>query len=139
MKPWKYPLLLLLGTAFGLVLSKAQLLSYIRIRRMFALEEAHLYLVIGSAILTGLLGSLLLKRFRKTDIGGEPYVVKDRPLRFGNIAGGLIFGFGWYITSACPGPIYTLLGSGQFPALAILLGALVGAFIFALLKPRLKE
>lgn len=134
---WKLPILFALGIAFSVVLTKAQLISFVRIRRMFAFTEPHLYLVIASAIIVGLVSTLLLKRFRATDIGGEPYHVKERPFRPGMVGGGLIFGVGWYLTSACPGPIYALLGAAQWPALWILGGALVGAFIYSVVKPRL--
>lgn len=138
---WKFPLWLALGTAFGIVLSKAQVLSVVRVRRMFALGDArwepHMYLVIASAVAVGIVGVWLLKLWRKTDLGGEAFQLKDRPLRPGVLWGGLIFGVGWYITSACPGPIYVLLGSGAWHAGLIWAGALVGALIFSVLKPKL--
>ncbi len=139
MKWWKYPILLGLGVAFAIGLSKAQLISFVRIRRMFAFAEPHLYLVIASAVAVGLVSTLILKAITKKDIGGQDYQVKDRPFRPGIIFGGLIFGVGWYLTTACPGPIYALLGNLQWPALFILAGALIGAFLFGLLKPKLKD
>lgn len=140
MKLWKAPLFLLLGLAFGLVLTQAQVISVVRIRRMFSFEELHMYLVIGAAVVTGILATALLKFFRKsgTDIGGEKYEVKPRPFQKGIVFGGLMFGLGWYVTAACPGPIYALIGNGVWPAFAILAGSVVGAFLFGWLKPKLK-
>ena len=139
MKWWKYPILFALGVGFSIILTKAQLISYIRIRRMFALVEPHLYLVIGSAVAVGLVSTLILKAITKKDIGGEEYKIKPRPIRFGIVAGGLIFGVGWYLTNACPGPIYALIGNAQWPAFYILGGALLGAFFYGVLKPKLKD
>ena len=139
MKWWKYPIFLSLGVAFGVLLTKAQLLSHIRIKRMFALAEPHLYLVIASAVATGLVSTLILKALRKKDIGGQDFSIKPRPMKFGIVAGGLIFGVGWYLTSACPGPVYALLGNGEWPAFFILGGAMTGAFLYSVLKPRLKD
>lgn len=139
MKWWKYPILFVLGSAFSVVLTKAQLISFVRIRRMFALTEPHLYLVIASAVAVGLISTFILKKVTKKDVGGEPYTVKPRPFRFGIIAGGLLFGVGWYLTNACPGPIYALIGNLQWPALFILAGAFLGAFLYGVLKPKLKD
>ena len=139
MKIWKYPIWLALGIAFSIFLTKAQLISFVRIKRMFAFVEPHLYLVIASAVAVGLVSTLILKAITKKDIGGEEYKVKPRPFRFGIVAGGLLFGIGWYLTNACPGPIYALLGNLQWPALAILAGAILGALLYGILKPKLKE
>jgi uncharacterized protein len=139
MKWWKFPILFALGIAFAVVLTKAQLISFVRIRRMFALTEPHLYLVIASAVAVALIGVLLVKALTKNDAGGEPYETKRRPMRFGIVAGGLLFGVGWYVTNACPGPIYVLIGNLQWPALLILVGAMVGALAFSIVKPRLKD
>lgn len=139
MKIWKWPLFLILGAGFGLVLTQAQVISALRVQRMFSFQELHMFLVIGSAVVTGILGFALLKLLRKsgTDIGGEKYESKPRPFQKGIVFGGLIFGVGWYITAACPGPIFALLGAGVWPAFAILAGALVGAFVFSVLKPKI--
>lgn len=136
---WKYPAWLLLGVGFGAVLTKAQVISVVRVRRMFAFEEPHMFLVIGAAVATGLVSMLLVKAWRKsqTDVSGEPMEFKKRPFQTGIVAGGLLFGVGWYFTAACPGPIYALIGTGTWTALIILAGALAGAFLYGWLKPRL--
>ena len=136
---WKYPLWLLLGVGFGVVLTKAQVISVVRVRRMFAFEEPHMFLVIGAAVVTGVISMLLVKALRKskTDVSGQPMEFKKRPFQAGIVGGGLLFGVGWYLTAACPGPIYALIGTGTWTALFILAGALVGAFLYGWLKPRL--
>jgi len=136
---WKYPLWLVLGVAFGAVLTKAQVISVVRVRRMFAFEEPHMFLVIGAAVVTGVLSMLLLRALRPslTDVSGEPMEFKKRPFQTGIVAGGLLFGVGWYITAACPGPIYALIGTGTWTALVILAGALGGAALYGWLRPKL--
>lgn len=136
---WKYPVWLLLGVAFGVVLTKAQVISVVRVRRMFAFEEAHMFLVIGAAVVTGVLSMLLVKALRRsrTDVSGQPMEFKKRPFQTGIVAGGLLFGVGWYFTAACPGPIYALIGTGTWSALMILAGALAGSLLYGWLKPRL--
>jgi len=136
---WKYPVWLLLGVGFGAVLTKAQVISVIRVRRMFAFQEPHMFLVIGAAVVTGVISMFLVRALRKTrtDVSGQPMEFKKRPFQTGIVAGGLLFGVGWYFTAACPGPIYALIGTGTWTALAILAGALVGAFLYGWLKPKL--
>jgi len=133
---WKFPLWLLLGVGFGAVLTAAQVISVVRVRRMFAFEEPHMFLVIGAAVVTGVISMLLVKALRKsnTDLSGEAMEFKDRPMQPGIIVGGLLFGVGWYFTAACPGPIYALIGTGTWTAFAILGGALVGTFLFGAVK-----
>lgn len=136
---WKYPLWLLLGVGFGVVLTKAQVISVVRVRRMFAFQEPHMFLVIGAAVVTGVISMLIVKALRKTktDISGEPMEFKKRPFQPGIVIGGLLFGVGWYFTAACPGPIYALIGTGTWTALVILAGALAGAWLYGWLKPKL--
>ncbi len=105
---WKYPVWLLLGVGFGVVLTKAQVISVIRVRRMFAFQEPHMFLVIGAAVVTGVISMFIVRALRKTktDVSGQPMEFKKRPFQTGIVAGGLLFGVGWYFTAACPGPIY---------------------------------
>jgi uncharacterized membrane protein YedE/YeeE len=136
---WKYPAWLLFGVYFGAVLTKAQVISVVRVRRMFAFQEPHMYLVIGSAVVTGVISMLIVKALRKskTDVSGQPMEFKKRPFQPGIVGGGLIFGVGWYFTASCPGPIYALIGTGTWTAFVILGGALVGALLYALVRPKL--
>jgi len=136
---WKYPAWLLFGVYFGAVLTKAQVISVVRVRRMFAFQEPHMFLVIGAAVVTGVISMLIVKALRpsKTDLSGQPMEFKKRPFQAGIVGGGLLFGVGWYFTAACPGPIYALIGTGTWTAFAILGGALIGAFVYGLVKPKL--
>lgn len=128
---------LILGIIFGIVLVKGQLVSWERINRMFRFEEAYMYLVIGSAVVVGAISLIILKRLRAHTIDGEDIIIVNKPLNKGVVIGGIIFGLGWAITGACPGPIYAQIGSGTYLAVVTLLGALTGAYIFAILQPRL--
>jgi uncharacterized protein len=128
---------LLIGMGFGIVLTKAEVISWFRVQRMFLFQEAHMYLVISSAIVVGALSLWLLKRLQLKSIQGEPLVIKEKPYQKGVIYGGLLFGMGWAITGACPGPIFAQLGSGEYLALLAFGGAFVGAYLYAYARPYL--
>jgi len=128
---------LILGIIFGIVLVKGQIVSWERINKMFRFEEAYMYLVIGSAVVVGAISLLIIKRLRARTIDGEEFEIVTKPMNKGIIFGGIAFGLGWAITGACPGPIYAQIGSGTFLAIVTLLSALTGAYIFAILQPRL--
>lgn len=128
---------LLLGTYFGLVLTKAEVISWYKIRNMFFFREPDLYLIIGSAVAVGAVSVWLIKRFRLRPVTGEPLDIPGKPLNKGTVIGGFLFGLGWFVTGTCPGPIYAQIGSGEAWALFTLAGALLGAWLFAWLKPRL--
>lgn len=128
---------LILGIIFGIVLVKGQIVSWERIYKMFRFEEAYMYLVIGSAVVVGAISLIIIKRLRARTVDGEEFVIVTKPMNKGIVIGGISFGLGWAITGACPGPIYAQIGSGTFLAIVTLLAALTGAYIFALLQPRL--
>jgi uncharacterized protein len=128
---------LFFGAYFGLVLTKAQVISWYKIRNMFFFREPDLYLIIGSAVLVGLVSILLIKKFHPKTIAGEPLDISGKTLNHGTYIGGFMFGLGWFITGTCPGPIYAQLGSGEVWALFTLFGALIGAYTFAQLKSKL--
>ena len=128
---------LILGIIFGIVLVKGQIVSWERINKMFRFEEAYMYLVIGSAVVVGAISLIIIKRLRARTIDGEEFIIVTKPMNKGIIVGGISFGLGWAITGACPGPIYAQIGSGTFLAIVTLLAALTGAYIFAILQPRL--
>ena len=130
---------LLMGTYFGVVLTKAQVISWYKIRNMFFFREPDLYLIIGSAVLVGMLSLMLIRRFHPTTLGGERLEIPGKTLNRGTVIGGFLFGLGWFITGACPGPIYAQIGSGEFWALFTFAGALLGAYAFARVKSRLPE
>lgn len=129
---------LLIGILFGIVLSKAEVISWYRIYEMFKFQSFHMYGVIGSAVLIGMVimyffrkGSL--KNFRGQEVKVEP---KEKGISR-NLFGGIIFGLGWALGGACPGPMYVLVGKGVFSILIVLLGAHIGAFLYHALKHKL--
>ncbi len=125
------------GIFFGIVLIKSEVASWDRIQRMFRFEEAHMYLIIGSAVVVGALSVWLIKMLKLKTVGGQPVVFKPKAFQKGTVIGGAIFGLGWAVTGACPGPIYAQIGSGEYLALITFVGAFAGAYLYAYLRPRL--
>ncbi|MBS1519435.1 MAG: YeeE/YedE family protein [Bacteroidetes bacterium] len=134
MKNFKF---LLAGIAFGIILVKSQVISWFRIQEMFRLQAFHMYGIIGSAIAVGMISILLIKRFKIKTISGEPIAIPKKEFSWGNVYGGLIFGLGWAITGACPGPLYALVGSGYFVIIVTLLGAVLGTWVYGLVRDKL--
>lgn len=130
-------LYLVLGTVFGLVLSRSGAADYDFIQGMFLLTNFQLYGIIGSAVAITAPSLWLLKRYGKT-ITGQPLVIELKPGHRGNVIGGVLFGVGWSITGMCPGPILVNIGEGKVYALAALAGSLVGAAAFGVAYPRLQ-
>ena len=128
---------ILFGVLFGFVLTKSEVISWFRIQEMFRFQEWHMYLVIGSAVVVGALGLLIVRLAKLRSIDGQELFLKGKTFHKGFIIGGIIFGIGWAITGACPGPIFAQIGAGEYPALATLAGALTGAFIYHSAKSRL--
>ncbi len=129
---------LLAGAFFGIVAIRSEIASWYRIYEMFRLESFHMYGIMGSAVLTAALSLWLLRRLGvKSPTGQALFVRPPDPGRSRYLLGGLVFGLGWGLVGACPGPIYALLGSGFAGALAILLGALLGTYVYGLVQPRL--
>lgn len=128
---------LIAGMLFGIILVKAEVISWFRIQEMFRLESFHMYGVIGSAIVTAMLGVMLIKKMGWRSMNGEEIVIRKKPFNLGNIIGGLIFGLGWAITGACPGPLFAQIGSGFTVVIVTLLSAIAGTWVYGLLKDRL--
>jgi hypothetical protein len=128
---------LLLGLGFGIVLAKGEVISWFRIQAMFRFEEAHMYLIIGSAVVVGAISVFIIKQFQMRTVSGEEIQIREKPFNKGVVFGGILFGMGWAITGACPGPIYTQIGSGAYMALVTFVAALVGAYLYAFFQPRL--
>lgn len=128
---------LILGSLFGLILYKGELASHPKIRAMFHFEEPDLFLVIGSAVLVGALSLQVLKWVEKKSQGKKKFSYPQKAMNKGVVIGGFLFGVGWYITGACPGPIGVQIGSGAWPAVITLLGAIGGTYAYARLKHRL--
>jgi uncharacterized membrane protein YedE/YeeE len=132
-----YLRVLAVGTLFGIVLVKSEVARWQRVHDMFLFKEAHMYLIISTGIVVSGIMMLLIKRFGVKTVQGEAVKYKPKPFHKGVVIGGTLFGAGWAITGACPGPIYAQIGSGTWMALFTLLGALAGMYSYAYLKPRL--
>ncbi len=128
---------LIVGVLFGIVFVKAEVISWFRIQEMFRLQSFHMYGVIGSAILVGIISIQVIKRFNIKSLQGEKIVLKDKKFRKGQVIGGFIFGLGWAITGACPGPLFAQIGSGFTVVLVTLLSAIAGTWIYGRFSHRL--
>ncbi len=128
---------LIIGILFGIVLVKSEVISWFRIQSMFRFEEAHMYLIIGSAVIVGAISLQIVKRLQVTQISGEVIEIKTKDFNKGTIIGGALFGMGWAITGACPGPIYAQIGSGAYMAFVTFLSAIGGVYLYGLLRARL--
>jgi len=127
----------LIGMLFGIVLVKSQVISWFRIQEMFRLQSFHMYGIIGSAIATAMVSVLLLKKFKVKAFTGEPIVIPPKKFHWGNVIGGLIFGLGWAITGACPGPLFAQIGGGFMVVSITLLSAIAGTWVYGLLRTKL--
>jgi uncharacterized membrane protein YedE/YeeE len=125
------------GVLFGIVFVKAEIISWFRIQEMFRLQSFHMYGVIGSAIFVGLISVLLIKRFNIKTIHGEAIQFSKKPFSYGQIYGGLLFGLGWAVTGACPGPLYAQIGSGTTVIVVTLISAIAGTWVYGLIRERL--
>ncbi len=128
---------LVLGVLFGIILVKSEVISWYRIQEMFRLQSFHMFGVIGSAVLTGLIAVWLIKKFHIKTITGEKIELPLKKFNKGQIYGGLIFGFGWAITGACPGPLFAQIGSGFSVIIVTLLSAIAGTWMYGLLREKL--
>jgi uncharacterized membrane protein YedE/YeeE len=128
----------IVGFIFGIILTKAEAVSWYRIYEMFQFQSIHMYGIITVAIITGLIGIQFIKRKQLKDIDGNPIYIQDKEK--GNARywiGGILFGLGWAMVGACPGPIFILLGAGFLSVGLILIGAIFGTFLYGLLKDKL--
>jgi len=133
----KYLIYLVLGTLFGIILTKSEVVSWFRIQEMFRFQSFHMYGVIGSAILVGMVSIQLIKRNRLQSIDGEEIKIADKQYNHGVWIGGFLFGLGWAITGACPGPLFAQLGSGVGAAAVMILAALAGTWTYSALREKL--
>lgn len=117
---------------------KSEAASWFRIYEMFQFQSFHMYGIIGSALILGILGVQLIKRNKLKSFFGEPIEIEPKEKGIWQyLYGGIIFGLGWALAGACPGPIYTLIGAGYLSILVVLAGALLGTFIYGLLQKKL--
>lgn len=128
---------LIVGILFGIVFVKSEVVSWFRIQEMFRLQSFHMYGIIGSAIAVGMISVWLIKRFNIKTIYGEKIEFHNKKFNKGQIYGGLLFGFGWAITGACPGPLFAQIGTGVSVIVVTLLSAIAGTWVYGLLRDKL--
>jgi len=127
-----------IGLYFGIVLIRSEAVSWFRIQEMFHFQSFHMYGIIGSAVVVGALAVQILKRLKTKSFDGKELDFTPKPFnKIGNYVGGTLFGLGWALTGACPGPLYALLGAGYSVIIIPILAALAGVWAYALLKPKL--
>ena len=136
--PWWYNFkYMIAGIAFGIMLVKSEVISWFRIQEMFRFQSFHMYGVIGSAVVVGIISIFLIKRFNIRTIYGETIDLSVKKFNKGNVYGGLIFGFGWALTGACPGPLFAQIGTGALVVTVSLLSAIAGTWVYGYFRDRL--
>lgn len=128
---------LLVGIVFGIVFVKAEIISWFRIQEMFRLQSFHMYGVIGSAVVIGIISVGLIKKLGLKTLDGSPVTFQPKKFHKGQIYGGLMFGLGWAMTGACPGPLFAQIGSGVTVVVVVLLSAVAGTWMYGYLKEKL--
>lgn len=128
---------LVFGILFGIILIKAEVVSWFRIQEMFRLQSFHMFGVIGSAVVVGAISVFLIKKFNIKTINGEQIILPNKTFNKGQIYGGLLFGFGWAMTGACPGPLYAQLGYGASSIAVTILMAIAGTWVYGKIREKL--
>ena len=131
---------IIIGFLFGAILIAAQAFEWARIQEMFYFESFHMFGVILSAIGTAAISLIIIKKLKVKSIVGNDIVIQPKPIRkFGNVVGGLSYGFGWGLTGACAGPVFILIGLHWSIGLVVFAGAVIGTIIYGVLKEKLPE
>ena len=128
---------LFFGLLFGIVLIKSEVVSWYRIQEMFRLQSFHMFGVIGSAVVVGAISVFIIKKFKIKTINGEEILLPNKTFNKGQIYGGLMFGFGWAMTGACPGPLFAQLGYGAVAISVTILMAIAGTWVYGKLREKL--
>jgi uncharacterized membrane protein YedE/YeeE len=135
---WYYNLkYLLVGLFFGILFVKAEVISWFRIQEMFRLQSFHMYGIIGSAVVVGMISVWLIKRFNIKTIAGEEITFTNKKFSMGQIYGGLLFGLGWGLTGACPGPLFAQIGMGVTVVMVTLFSAVAGTWVYGRFRDQL--
>ncbi|HEX6225826.1 MAG TPA: DUF6691 family protein [Chryseolinea sp.] len=132
MKNFKY---LLTGIVFGLALTKGEAISWFRMQEMFYFQSFHMYGIFMTAVPIGAFSIYIIRKLNLKAVNGEAIVIPKKPYHHGIIFGGLIFGFGWALTGACPGPLYAQIGAGYSIVLVTFVSAMAGTWVYARLQP----
>ena len=134
----KFLKFLLLGIVFGIVMAKSEAISWFRIQEMFRFQSFHMYGIIGTAVTLGVIGVALIKKFGIRDFHGNPIVFHPKDRSFGRyMLGGIIFGLGWALSGACPGPMVVNIGYGFFSMIIVFFFANVGTLLYGIIKDKL--
>ena len=128
---------ILVGIVFGIVFVKAEIISWFRIQEMFRFQSFHMFGVIGTAVVVGLISVQLIKKLNIKTLSGEAISINPKTYTKGTIIGSLLFGFGWAITGACPGPLFAEIGSGFFSIFVTMMSALAGTWTYGYFQKRL--
>ncbi len=129
---------LVLGVLFGIVMAKSEAFSWFRIQEMFRFQSFHMYGIIGTAVTIGVIGVALIKKYKLRDVNGNPimfYPKEKSTLRY--LIGGIIFGLGWALSGACPGPMVVNIGYGYIAMIVVFLFAVIGTYIYGFIKDKL--
>jgi uncharacterized membrane protein YedE/YeeE len=136
--PWWYNFkYMAVGIIFGVVFVKSEIISWYRIQEMFRLQSFHMYGVIGTAVIVGMISVWLIKRFNIKTIYGERIEFHPKKFNKGQIYGGLLFGLGWAVTGACPGPLFAQAGTGASVIIIVILSAIAGTWVYGYFRDRL--
>lgn len=134
----KYLYSLLLGAFFSVIIVKGEVISWFRIQEMFMFEGFHMYGVIGSAVVIGAISIFLMRKFKMKSVSGDEIDIVPKPKKFkANFIGGSIFGLGWAMTGACPGPLYAHVGYGHTIMIIAIVFAVLGVYLYGVLRDRL--
>lgn len=134
----RYTLFILLGIVFGIVMYKAEAASWFRIYEMFSFQSFHMYGFIGTALVIGIVGLQIIKRRQVRDIDGRAITLPPKQKSLSRyLIGGIAFGMGWALVGACPGPIFVLLGSGLYAMLIIIAFAILGTYVYGIIRSKL--
>ena len=136
-KPWHNLKYLFAGILFGIILVKSEVISWFRIIEMFRFESFHMFGILGTAIFVGIISIQIIKRFKLKTIYGEEIEFHKKKFSKGQIFGGLIFGTGWAVTGACPGPMFAQIGSGYIIVSFTLLSAIAGTWVYGYIREKL--
>lgn len=129
---------IVLGVIFGVTMYKAETASWFRIYEMFNFQSFHMYGFIGSALVVGLIGIQIMKKKEAKDVDGKPIVIQQKNKSIARyLIGGIFFGLGWALVGACPGPIFVLLGAGVYPIIIVIIGALLGTYLYGIIKDKI--
>jgi len=135
MKYFKY---LILGITFGVILTKSEVISWFRIYEMFRFQSFHMYGIIGSAVVVGVFIIQYIKRKNVKTLNGRSIIISPKNRSVSRyLFGGIIFGLGWALTGACPGPMFTLVGNGVTVILVAILSAVLGTYVYGIVKNRI--